>query len=309
MLRILGLIIAAIAITFCVRTLVLEWPEVSAALASAAPGWIIAGFVCASIGMWFLALLWQQTLRVFDTPVPLLTTTAWFFAGELGKYLPGGIWPVVGRGELARRGGVDRSVGYSTTLLSAGLMCIGGAIACALFVPFVGRSGLETGWGLTILLIVPIGLVVVHPAVFGPILRLIDRVSKGRITLTAPRWGQMIILICVSVPTWLLIGLATAMVTAGLGVEQQPGRVAFAAVCAWIVGFLVIPVPAGAGIREVVFVLVSGLAGGPAVAVAAVCRIMFVAIDAVGGIASLLWLRVTRKSTTAEIGASDSADT
>jgi len=309
LLRILGLVIATTAIVICVRTLVLEWPAVSTALHGAEPGWIVVGFACAAVGMWFLALLWQQTLRVFDTPVGLLTATAWFFAGELGKYLPGGIWPVVGRGELARRGGVDRSIGYSTTLLSTGLMCIGGAIACALFLPFAGAAGLATGWGLSVLLIIPVGLAVVHPAIFGPILSLVDRVSKGRIRLKAPRWGQMIGLICVSVPTWLLIGAATAMVTQGLGFEQQPGRIAFAAVCAWVVGLLAIPVPAGAGIRELVFVLLSGLAGGPAVAVAAVCRIMFVAIDAVGGTASLLWLRVTRKPTPAEIGAADNADT
>ncbi len=296
LLRVLGLVIAGTAVAICIRTLVVEWPSVSAALRSADPWWIAGGVLCAAVGMWFLALLWHQTLRVFGSPVTLRAATAWFFAGELGKYLPGGIWPVVGRGELARRGGVSRSVGYSTTLMSSGLMCVGGAFACALLAPFLGGGGLQAGWELLVLLIVPIGVALVHPAILGPILSLVDRVSKGRVRLAAPRWGKMLALIAVSVPTWLLIGIATAMVAQGLGMQQQPGRVAFAAVCAWIVGFLFIPVPAGAGVRELVFVLVSGLAGGPAVAVAAVCRIIFVGIDGVGGIASLLWLRVTKSS-------------
>ena len=39
----------------------------------------------------------------------LLDSIGWYFAGELGKYLPGGIWPVFGRGQLAyRRGGISQ---------------------------------------------------------------------------------------------------------------------------------------------------------------------------------------------------------
>ena len=300
LLRILGLAIAVTAVAVCVRTLVLEWPQISGSLASADLRWIAGGFACAVVGMWFLAVLWHRCLAVFGSPTALSSTTAWFFAGELGKYLPGGIWPVVGRGELAHRGGVSRSVAYTTTLLSAGLMCVGGAIACVLFTPFLFGDGLHLGPELLILLILPIGLVLVHPAVFGPILRAVDRASKGRVSLAAPPWGRMVGLILVAVPTWVLIGASSALVTQGLGFDQQPGRVAFAAVAAWIVGFLCIPVPAGAGVRELVFVLVSGLAAGPAVAVAALSRLMFVAIDAVAGTASLLWLRTGRQTASAD---------
>ena len=300
LLRILGLVIAVTAVAVCVRTLVLEWPRISGSLASADLRWIAGGVACAVVGMWFLAVLWHRCLAVFGSPTALGSATAWFFAGELDKYLPGGIWPVVGRGELAHRGGVSRSVAYTTTLLSAGLMCVGGAIACVLFTPFLFGDGLYLGPELLILLILPIGLVLVHPAVFGPILRAVDRASKGRVSLAAPPWGRMVGLILVAVPTWVLIGASSALVTQGLGFDQQPGRVAFAAVAAWIVGFLCIPVPAGAGVRELVFVLVSGLAAGPAVAVAALSRVMFVAIDAVAGTASLLWLRTGRQTASAD---------
>lgn len=296
LLRVLGLAVAVAAVALCVRTLVVEWSSISASLRTADLRWIAAGAVSGAAGLFFLAVLWHQCLRVFGAPTRLGPTTAWFFAGELGKYLPGGIWPVVGRGELAHRGGVDRPTAYATTLLSSGLMCMGGAITCALCWPFIPHDGRAPGLELLVLAIIPVGLVIVHPAVFGPILGLARRISKGRIDLAAPTWGSMIRLVLVSVPTWLLIGASSAMVTAALGYEQQPARIAFAAVAAWIVGFLAIPVPAGAGVREVVFVLVCGLAVGPATAVAAVTRLIFVAIDAVGGIGALLWLRATGRS-------------
>lgn len=300
LLRILGIVIAVAAITLCVRALVEQWAEVSAALRTADLRWIAAGIASAAIGMWFLALLWQQCLRVFGTRTPLGRTTAWFFAGELGKYLPGGIWPVVGRGEMAHRGGVKRSLAYTTTLMSLGLMCVGGAVTCVMLLPFLSGGGLRFGWELLILLLIPIGVVAVHPAVLGRLLAMVGRLSKGRVVVAAPRWAPMVGLIALSTPAWLFVGASSSMITEALGFEQQPARVAFAAVAAWIVGFVVVPVPAGAGVREIMFVMLSGLAPGPAVAVAALSRLGYVAIDATIGIVSVLVLRATRASTSGE---------
>ena len=300
LLRILGIVIAVAAITLCVRALVDQWSEVSAALRTADLRWIGAGVLCAAVGMWFLALQWFRCLRVFDVRTGLGRTTTWYFAGELGKYLPGGIWPVVGRGELAHRGGVSRSLAYTTTLMSLGLMCVGSAVACVMFLPFLSGDGLRLGWESLILLLIPLGIVLVHPAVLSRVLRLVERLSKGRVVVQAPRWGQMIGLIAVSTPAWLLVGASSSLITKGLGFEQQPARVAFAAVSAWIIGFLIVPVPAGAGVRELMFLVASGLAGGPAVAVAAVSRLAFVAIDAVFGIVSVLVIRATGTTTSVD---------
>ncbi len=292
LLRILGIVIAVTAIALCVNALVSQWSEVSAALRTADLRWIGAGVLCAAAGMCFLALLWHQCLRVFGAPTPLGRTTGWYFAGELGKYLPGGIWPVVGRGELAHRGGVSRPMAYTTTLISLGLMCVGSAVACVFFLPFLSGDGLRLGWELLVLLVLPIGVLLVHPAVLGRALRLVDRLSKGRVVVTAPKWGPMIGLIGVATPAWLLVGISASMVTRGLGFEHQPAQVAFAAVSAWILGLLVVPVPAGAGVREFMFLLLSGLAGGPAVAVAAVSRLAYVLIDAIFGITSVVVLKL-----------------
>ena len=112
--------------------------------------------------------------------------------------------------------------------------------------------------------------------------------------LVAPTWGRMIGLILISVPTWLAVGGASAAITAALGYQQNPAQVALAAIVAWIVGFLAVPVPAGAGIRELVFVALCGLEAGPAVAVAAIARVTLMVVDGVGGVAGLLAVRNDR---------------
>jgi hypothetical protein len=73
-LRILGLVIAVTAVALCVRTLVIEWPQISSSLASADLRWIAGAAACAATGLWFLALLWHQCLLVFGTPTRLWPT-------------------------------------------------------------------------------------------------------------------------------------------------------------------------------------------------------------------------------------------
>ena len=56
---------------------------------------------------------------------------SWFFVGQLGKYVPGGIWPVVGQAELARRGGTTRGIAYSATAMSMVATFLGAATVAA----------------------------------------------------------------------------------------------------------------------------------------------------------------------------------
>jgi uncharacterized membrane protein YbhN (UPF0104 family) len=289
--RVVGIGLAVAAVTLCVIALVDAWPTVSEAISHADAGWLVVAMVASVLSMTGLAVLWHQVLLAFDRRWPLGKVTAWYFAGELGKYLPGGIWPVVGRGELARRGGVARSTAYATTLLSLALMCVGAAIACGLLAPFLALNGGGIGLAWLLLLLIPLGVVFAHPVVSRPFFGALAKLTKGRVDLTPPSFGRMLSLLVTGTPTWLLVGAASCAITEALGYDQQPARVAFAAIVAWIVGFLAVPVPAGAGIRELIFVALCGLDAGPAVAVAAIARLMLMLTDGVGGVAGLLAAR------------------
>lgn len=286
--RVLGGLVAVVAVVLLVRALADEWSTIGPAVRDLDPVPLAGAFVCSAAAMTGLALLWWRCLHLFGSPASAADSIAWYFGGELGKYLPGGVWQVLGRGELARRGGhVTRSAAYATTLISYGAMCVGAGVACGLVAPFLALSGRGLGYGWLMVALVPLGLAAIHPAVLGRILALGRRVTKGRLDLQAPPWGRMLVLVLWSVPTWVFTGLAAVLVTESLGFDQSPARVAFAAVAAWIIGFLAIPVPAGAGLRELLFVGISGLVVGPGAAVAALSRLLFIVVDGVGGLLGL----------------------
>lgn len=286
--RLLGIAVAVLAVVLCARALASEWHTIRPALEHLDVVQAVAAFACSAAAMTGLGLLWWRCLHLFGSPARAVDAVSWYFGGELGKYLPGGIWPVVGRGELAqRKGGVSRSAAYATTLICYGAMCVGAAVVCGVLAPFAARGGAALGWGWLLIALVPVGLFATHPAVFNRLLDLGRRLTRGRLDLQPRTWPEMLRLVAWSVPTWVLIGLAAVLVTSALGFEQDPARVAFAAVAGWIIGFLAVPVPAGAGIRELVFIGIGGLGLGPGAAVATGCRILLIAVDAVGGVLGL----------------------
>lgn len=289
--KVIGIGIALLAIFLCVKVLAGQWSTVSSAIADANIALLVVGFLLGALGVWSQAFLWWRALAVFGERRGFGETTGWFFGGELGKYLPGGIWPVVGRGELARRQGVARPIAYATTLLSLGLMCVGGAFVAGVLTLFFAFGGGRFGLEMLVLLLIPIGVVGVHPAVFGRFLALARKVTKGKLDLQPRSWGTMLGLIASALPVWIFLGAQAAVLTAALGFDQQPSRVAFAAIVAFVIGLLAIPVPAGAGVREVLFVVTSGLVvdgvAGPAYAVAALCRVFLIVVDGLAGAAAL----------------------
>ena len=300
--RFVGITVAVLAVVLLAKTLADQWSDVRSSIVHADLGWLVVGLLASAASMTGLGLLWWRCFHLFGSHPRRRDAVSWYFGGELGKYLPGGVWPVLGRGELAQRGEVRRGTAYATTLISYGAMCVAAAITCGVLAPIVAADdhGLGSGWLL--LLLIPVGVGAVHPVVFGRTLAFARKVTKGRLSLEPPPWNRMLALIAWSIPTWLFLGGASVAVTAALGYDQHPARVAFAAIAAWILGFLAVPVPAGAGLRELVFVGLSGLASGPATAVAAIARLLLILVDGLGGMIGL-WF--ARQHTAAPLASSD----
>ena len=294
---IVGALVAVAALAFCVRALADAWPEVRHSIAHASPDELLGALACSAAAMTVLGFLWWRCLHVFGVSANVVAAVAWHFGGELGKYVPGGVWSVLGRGELARReGGIPRSTGYATTLISYACMSVAAAMVCGILAPIAAVRGAGLGAAWALLAFVPLGVAVVRPAVVSRVFALASRATRRRLDLRTPRWSAMLGLIGSAIPAWLLLGGAAVLVTDALGFDQEPARVAFAAVAAWLIGFLAVPVPAGAGVREVVFVLLSGLDSGPASAVAAITRVLLLLVDGVGGFAALAYVARVRSS-------------
>jgi uncharacterized membrane protein YbhN (UPF0104 family) len=175
-------------------------------------------------------------------------------------------------------------------------MCVAASVVCGVLAPVAAVDGGGLGWGWVLILLIPIGVVAVHPAVFGRLLALGNRLTGGRLNLDPRPWPDMLRLIAWSIPTWVLLGGSSAAVSQALGYHGQVARIAFAAVAAWVIGFLAVPVPAGAGLREVIFIALCGLPTAEATAVAATARVLLILVDGVGGVLGLWYAQIATRA-------------
>ena len=249
-----------------------EWNEVHHALLRIG---LLASFeaLLVLLVMQFATLRqWQALLAGLGSPLRTRTAGRIFFIGQLGKYIPGSVWPVLTQMELGARANVPRSRSAGASILTMILSLATGLLVAAATLPFAHYSA-DYDW---VFILVPVILVCLYPRVLNPLLNWLFKLTKRPgldqpVTLTmlskALAWSLL---------AWLANGVQIWILAEKLGAPA--GRTIPIALggyaLAWCVGFVIVFSPAGAGFRDALLVLFLApvLAHSPALAVALVSR-------------------------------------
>ncbi|MEO1063183.1 MAG: lysylphosphatidylglycerol synthase domain-containing protein [Actinomycetota bacterium] len=276
-----GIAIVVVGLAFVVGRLVDRWDEVRPLLAEASVPWAAATLLLAVVAMALIGRLWVHCLALLGAPAPVAPAMGWFAAGQLGKYVPGGIWHVVGQGELARRSGIARPVAYASVLLASIALYGAAGVAAVVLGAVAGGVGPAVALGA----LTTVGaLLVFEPRLLDLLVR---RFGSMRLPSRSASWRY----VAANLTVWAAVAGATAATARALDADADLAVVAAAAVGSWLVGFLALPAPGGLGAREAAFVLFAEdeLGGSTAAAVALVARVAFLTADlALPGIVALV---------------------
>jgi uncharacterized membrane protein YbhN (UPF0104 family) len=279
-----------------------QWHEVSEAFhATSATGLAVSTALLVA-GTFCSMLSWRAVLADLGSPLRPRHAGEIFFVGQLGKYLPGSLWPVLAQMELAKEHGVPRKRSAVTALVAIAYGLTSAGIVAAATLPWAAAGSLGR---YRYVFLVPIaGLLLLVPPVFnrlaGVALRLLrrppmERGVSARGTTHALAWG---------VAQWLLWGLALWVLARG--VPGAHGRVLAistgAYALAWTAGFLVVVAPAGAGVRELALVtlLTSSIGHPGALGVALLARLLTTFADLFWGLTGFTLSKLPEKSVTSE---------
>ncbi len=278
---VLQLALLAVVGWFVARTFIDRWEEFRSYPLDlqANPGLLVlaalvvwSGYAALIAGWRGVVLGWKQELA------PWQAGRIWALS-SLGKYVPGKIWAVAGMVVMAQRAGV-RPVAAAGSALVMQLLAMGtGAAVVAL----TGVLALASdGWlrvGLIAVLVASVAgtLVLLQPRWLN---RALARLPAGVDQVaTAPTPPSILGGAAANVFAWGAYGVAVWLLARALIPDASFPLLttigAFAA--SYIVGFLVLLVPGGLGVREGVFVLVlQGVVGlAPATAIALASRLLF----------------------------------
>jgi hypothetical protein len=279
-----------------ILTVVDQWTDFKSGIDRLGVLAALEALACVLVGLFLTMQVWRQLLAAAGSRLSVRASSRIFFIGQLGKYMPGSVWPVLTQMELGRTYKVPRQRSATTALLSMLIGLTSGLLAALVGLPFLSGGSVHKYWWA--FPFIPVLLVCLHPRVLNPVIAFgLKKMRKPAPEI--PLTGRVIgTAIAVNLASWLFNGLQIWVMTARLGVHGGGTLLACvgAYAFAWSVGFLVVPVPAGAGIKDAILIVeLAALLGGgapgtaAATAIALVSRGVTILGDLIGaGVAALL---------------------
>jgi glycosyltransferase 2 family protein len=250
-----------------------QWAGIRKALAQIGPLTAALSLVAVLLGLLATMCAWRRLLAGLGSPLPPSAAARILFIGQLGKYLPGSVWPILAQMELGKTYRVPRQHSASASVLTMLLSLLTGLLTAMVMLPFTGTSSYLWAFAAA-----PVLLACLHPRGLNPLMGRMLRLARQP-ALTHPLNGRTLAValgwafaawICNGVQIWVLAARLGAPL--GSSLPLAVGGYAFA----WSVGFLVLFAPAGVGVREVLLVatLSPAIGAGGATAVALVSRLL-----------------------------------
>lgn len=287
-----ALVIAAV-LFFWGRAVWTNWPTFAAQEWHFQPAYLTASFVLVLTQLFLLAAIWRWTLTRLGVRRPWRETTRIWALSQIARYLPGGIWDVAGRFAMGAQAGYPALALSFSILLEMALQALTAALAFVLSLPFWPQLPPEAGLRWTIPLSI-LGLAALHPRVIQFGLRTAARLLHMELPAVTLRYGDMLFLLLCHMLTQLCIGAGFHLFMRAVYPAWPAGLWPVAVgtySAAWLIGFLIVFVPMGIGVREgiIVMLLAPFVPFAPANAVAIGFRLWIALRDALfAGIGALL---------------------
>ena len=297
LLRLLGSATALVALGFVVFTLQTNLAALPPLSVSPTLLVCLVAGVAANVAVVLIsAQAWRVLLRGAGHVLPLRQAFVLCGTAQIGKYLPGNVFHLVGRATLAyQRASISFDVSAASLALETALVLLAGTLVGAPFIltrsaAVLSLLGVSSLWLWAVVVIVAgmsgaFVFVLARPRVAALLQRLRQMTT----------WRTVLQVLCWDIVTFVVLGTAlylTAAVAWPDAFELSWMETTLAFTVAWVLGFVTPGAPGGIGVREAVFLLVLGgnsqsIAVGASLSVAS--RLLSVCGDVVTfGLARLL---------------------
>lgn len=214
--------------------------------------WLLALSVLLLSGVYLWGVLvWQLVLRICGLRAPFRALARAWFLSNLSRYIPGVVWQFLTLAQLGPAVGLTPAVTVMSLLVQMGFILLSAGVLGVWLLPLELAGALAPA--LPVLRwMAPLALLGVHPRVIGATLGLAGRVTKREMPEWRGSWLGGIGVLLLSGLSWCLSGAAfflflNSFVT--LPLSTLPAVIAMNAL-AFVVGYVVVIAPGGAGFKE-----------------------------------------------------------
>jgi uncharacterized membrane protein YbhN (UPF0104 family) len=249
--RVAGGAIVLLIFGFMFRSLYLEWGQI------VAYRWnldCISLVVASSLMLSAAALyayLWRLILQGLGASLTYRKSYRIFFLSQLGRYIPGKVWSILGLVYLSEQEGIPKVISGASVTLQLLLQVVSGVVVFAVTLPLWGNADSVAG-NLALLALFPIGLILLHPALVKRGLNLALRLSRQPEIEVSWNYRYLLGQLALWGGFWLLNGVAYYFLIQSIASSPLPNAFVLAGIfsIAWVAGFLSLLTPSGLGVME-----------------------------------------------------------
>ena len=280
--RVVRLLVAGLFLAAVVVVLAAQWRQARPLLGRLSAPVVLAAWALVVAGIYATFRSWRAALADLGGTLPHAGAMRVFYLGQLGKYLPGSIWPALTQMRLGRDYRVPPRASGAAFVVFMLLVTGTGLLLGIPVLPLLGRNAVDEYRWLVVVL--PAAVLVVAPPVLNRAMALALRVAR-RPPLPAPMsLGGILRVAGWAMAAWVCYGCHVFVLARQLGAGggallwlQCTG--AFAA--AFAGGLVLVLAPAGVGVREAALLVLLGptITAPRAAVIAVVSRLLFIVGD------------------------------
>jgi uncharacterized membrane protein YbhN (UPF0104 family) len=251
--------------------------------------------------IYFIAIFsWNSIVSLMGFTVTFKKACRIWFISNLAKYIPGTIWIPLGRSIYTK----DENISVLKTFLAWAIenyLTLLSIIFMVTLIQFVYPNILPIWRGIPILIMI----LLIFPLIFRNIFKKILGISKNYLSryknkidylirfTDSLKFGNLAVPLTLTIGIRVLLGIWLYLIVLGFGIKPHFGILYFTLIwaIAWLLGYVVIFLPGGVGLREGVlttFLVSSGISVGIAISISLFTRIQTVIFD---GLLGLLFLK------------------
>jgi hypothetical protein len=256
--------------------------------------WVAASMLTFLLAYLVLIQTWRAILATWDSGLPFIAAARIWTVSNLGRYVPGKVWQIAAMGVLAQRAGVSPVAATGSAILGTAVNIAAGFLVV-----------MATGWRLlafpyssapavaAAIVVATAAALMVVPWLAPRAVRFAERTTGGTFELRMPPRRAIVYAVVGNVVGWILYGIAFQLLARGVIRDDHGGLAAYVAVytLSYLVGYLVLPAPAGVGFREASMITLmpaAGLATAAEAAILAIAsRLVLTILDIAPGLAFL----------------------
>lgn len=254
-------VILLVIFYFLGRSLFLNWSKVKNYHWELDYPLFLGSFILLSLVYLFIIKVWHSLLERVGARLSFRNMFKIWFKSNLGRYLPGKVWTVVGMIYLLEKEGVSKRKGFTTAIIGQAL-----AVLSAFLLSFIllGYGLYEQvfsknpiGFILILFFSIAIFIFIAYPKLLEMVINLgLSLVRKEKISLEL-KTRELFLYLFYYTLVWFLYGLAFMVFVNSIVSVPWSQYLSLTAAFAfsYTLGFLAIFVPGGLGVREGILVL------------------------------------------------------